>query len=115
MIQPEDLEDTSGETSLVLMIHDARLGDMQSAITAIEIGKKTAGLAEADLPAIKDRLIALKKNARQVSDVVSSQTALVSGEVDIILGGGEWVTAGLTAEKPNLDWTVPKQGALRFV
>lgn len=83
-------------------------------ITAIEMGKKTAGLTEADLPVIKDRLIALKKNARQVSDVVSSQTALVSGEVDIILGGGEWVTAGLTAEKPNLDWTVPKQGAVRW-
>ncbi|MCE2694527.1 MAG: homoserine dehydrogenase [Verrucomicrobiaceae bacterium] len=35
MIQPEDLEDTSGETSLVLMIHDARLGDMKSALAAI--------------------------------------------------------------------------------
>ncbi len=35
MIQPEDLEDTSGATTLVLMIHDARLGDMKSAITAI--------------------------------------------------------------------------------
>jgi len=35
MIQPEDLEDTSGSTSLVLMIHDARLGDMLSALQAI--------------------------------------------------------------------------------
>ena len=35
MIQPEDLEDTSGSTSLVLMIHDARLGDMKAALTAI--------------------------------------------------------------------------------
>ena len=35
MIQPEDLEDTSGETSLVLMIHDAPLGDMKSALAAI--------------------------------------------------------------------------------
>ncbi len=35
MIQPEDLEDTSGETSLVLMIHDARLGDMKAALAAI--------------------------------------------------------------------------------
>ena len=35
MIQPEDLEDTSGSTSLVLMIHDARLGDMLSALDAI--------------------------------------------------------------------------------
>ncbi len=35
MIQPEDLEDTSGSTSLVLMIHDAKLGDMLKALEAI--------------------------------------------------------------------------------
>lgn len=35
MIQPEDLEDTSGRTTIVLMIHDARLGDMQAALTEI--------------------------------------------------------------------------------
>jgi homoserine dehydrogenase len=35
VIQPEDLEDTSGSTCLVLMIHDARLGDVQAAIKAI--------------------------------------------------------------------------------
>ncbi len=35
MIQPEDLEDTSGETSLVLMLHDASLGDMKDALEAI--------------------------------------------------------------------------------
>ncbi|MCA1962582.1 MAG: homoserine dehydrogenase [Prosthecobacter sp.] len=35
MIQPEDLEDTSGQSSLVLMIHDARLGDMLEALAAI--------------------------------------------------------------------------------
>jgi homoserine dehydrogenase len=35
MIQPEDLEDTSGSTSLVLMIHDAKLGDMIQALDAL--------------------------------------------------------------------------------
>lgn len=35
MIQPEDLEDTSGRTTIVLMIHDARLGDMQAALAEI--------------------------------------------------------------------------------
>lgn len=35
MIQTEDLEDTSGSTSLVLMIHDARLGDILQALDAI--------------------------------------------------------------------------------
>lgn len=35
MIQTEDLEDTSGSTSLVLMLHDARLGDILQALEAI--------------------------------------------------------------------------------
>ena len=83
-------------------------------LTGLGIGKKTAELTEADLPAIKEKLFAMKKVARQVSDVVASQTALATGEVEILVGGGEWITAGLSAEKPNLDWTVPKQGALRW-
>ncbi|SKA94425.1 homoserine dehydrogenase [Prosthecobacter debontii] len=36
VIQPEDLEDTSGSTSLVLMLHDARLGDMLQALSALK-------------------------------------------------------------------------------
>ena len=51
---------------------------------------------------------------RQVSDVVASQTALATGEVDVLIGGGEWLTAVLNAENPDLDWTIPKQGALMW-
>jgi len=83
-------------------------------LTGVGIGKKTADLTQDDLPAIKEKLFEMKKVSRQVSDVVASQTALATGEVDIVVGGGEWLTAGLTAEKPNLDWTIPKQGALRW-
>ncbi|WP_441931854.1 ABC transporter substrate-binding protein [Mesorhizobium sp. 2RAF21] len=83
-------------------------------LTGVAIGKKTADLTQNDLPAIKEKLFAMKKVARQVSDVVASQTALASGEVDIVVGGGEFLTAKLSSEKPNLDWTVPKQGALRW-
>jgi spermidine/putrescine transport system substrate-binding protein len=83
-------------------------------LTGVGIGKKTADLKQDDLPAIKEKLFEMKKVARQVSDVVASQTALATGEVDIVVGGGEWLTAGLSAEKPNLDWTIPKQGALRW-
>ncbi|TDU81068.1 homoserine dehydrogenase [Prosthecobacter fusiformis] len=36
MIQPEDLEDTSGSTSLVLMLHDALLSDMLQALDALK-------------------------------------------------------------------------------
>lgn len=35
MLQPEDLESTTGETSLVLMVHDARVGDMKQALAAL--------------------------------------------------------------------------------
>ena len=36
MIQPEDLESTTGTTSLVLMIHDATMGQMKEAVRAIQ-------------------------------------------------------------------------------
>jgi len=81
-------------------------------LTGIALGKPTAELTLADLPAIRSKLFEMKKNARQVSDVVAAQTALATGEVDIVVGGGEWLTAALSAEKPELDWTIPEQGAL---
>ena len=64
-------------------------------MAALAIGKKTSELTEADLPAIKDVLLKMKANAKLVGEVVASQTALATGEVDILVGGGEWVTAGL--------------------
>jgi len=81
-------------------------------LTGITLGKPTAELTLADLPAIRNKLFEMKNNARQVSDVVAAQTALATGEVDIVFGGGEWLTAALSIEKPELDWTIPKQGAL---
>lgn len=115
-VDPKDMEDLSifwsDKYKGRIALYDYYLPMI--GLTGLAIGKNTADLTAADLPAIKEKLFEMKKIARQVSDVVASQTALVSGEVDIILGGGEWVTAGLTTEKPNLDWTVPKQGALRW-
>ncbi|ATN37092.1 ABC transporter substrate-binding protein (plasmid) [Rhizobium sp. ACO-34A] len=115
-VDPKDMEDLSifwsDKYKGRIALYDYYLPMI--GLTGLAIGKKTADLTADDLPAIKEKLFEMKKVARQVSDVVASQTALVSGEVDIILGGGEWVTAGLTTEKPNLDWTVPKQGALRW-
>ena len=81
-------------------------------MAALAIGKKTAELTEADLPAIKEVLLKMKANAKLVSDVVASQTALATGEVDILVGGGEWVTAGIAKENPDLDFSIPKEGAV---
>jgi spermidine/putrescine transport system substrate-binding protein len=75
-------------------------------------GKKTSELTEADLPAIKDVLMKMKANAKLVGEVAASQTALATGEVDILVGGGEWVTAGLAKENPALDFSIPKEGAI---
>jgi spermidine/putrescine transport system substrate-binding protein len=83
-------------------------------LVGLGLGKKTSELSEADMPAIKEKLAAMRAVSKQVSDVVSSQTALATGEVDILVGGGEWITAVLSADKPSLDWTIPEQGAVRW-
>jgi spermidine/putrescine transport system substrate-binding protein len=83
-------------------------------LVAIGLGKKTAALTEADLPAIKDALFKMKKAAKLVGDVATSQNAIATGEVDILVGGGEWVTAGLAKDKPDLDFVIPKEGGIRW-
>jgi spermidine/putrescine transport system substrate-binding protein len=81
---------------------------------ALALGKNPTAITEADLPAIKKKLSALKANAAMVGDVTPVQQALATGAVDILVGGGEWVTAGLAKDKPNLDYIIPKQGGIRW-
>jgi spermidine/putrescine transport system substrate-binding protein len=81
-------------------------------MAAMAIGKKTAEITEADFPAIKEVLLKMKANTKAVTDVAASQTAIASGEADILIGGGEWVTAGIAKENPDLDFSVPKEGAV---
>jgi spermidine/putrescine transport system substrate-binding protein len=83
-------------------------------LVGLGVGIDTADITAANMPKIKKELLALKKASKLVGDVVSSQTALATGEVDILVGGGEWVTAVLSADKPNLDWVIPEQGGLRW-
>lgn len=83
-------------------------------IAAMSIGKKTAELTEADLPAIKDVLFKMKAAAKLVGDVATSQNAIATGEVDVLVGGGEWVTAGLAKDKPELDFVIPDEGGVRW-
>jgi spermidine/putrescine transport system substrate-binding protein len=83
-------------------------------LVAMGLGKKTADLAEADLPAIRDTLFKMKSVSKLVGDVATSQNALATGEVDILVGGGEWVTAGLAKDNPALDFVIPSEGAVRW-
>jgi spermidine/putrescine transport system substrate-binding protein len=83
-------------------------------LAAIADGIETAKLTADNLPTLKQTLFTMKENARSVGEVVASQTALATGEVDIVIGGGEWLTAVLAEEQPELTWTIPDQGAVRW-
>ena len=93
-----------------LAIYDYYLPVM--GLAALAAGKNTADLTADDLPAIRDVLLAWKANARLVGEVVASQTALATGEVDILVGGGEWVTAVLAEENPALNFSIPEEGGV---
>lgn len=115
-VDPADMQDMttlwSGKYEGRIAVYDWYLPMI--GLTALGLGKETATLAESDLPEIRETLFALKDNTAQFTDVVASQTALATGEVDILFGGGEWLTAVLSEEMPDLDWVLPKQGGLMW-
>jgi len=44
------------------------------------------------------------------------QTALVTGDVDIVGGGAEFIVSHLMVdERPDLDWTLPKEDGIRWM
>lgn len=81
-------------------------------LVGLEAGIDTADLGADTLETLREPLMKLNAASKQVSDVVGSQTALATGEVDVLIGGGEWLTAVLNAENPDLDWTIPEEGGL---
>jgi spermidine/putrescine transport system substrate-binding protein len=81
-------------------------------MAALAAGKNTTELTADDLPAIREILLKWKANSKLVGEIVASQTALATGEVDVLVGGGEFVTAGLAKENPALDFSIPKEGGI---
>jgi spermidine/putrescine transport system substrate-binding protein len=115
-VDPADMEDwaslTSGKYDGRIVIYDYYVPII--GLAAIGAGLATADLSVDNLGSLSDPLLALRRASSAVGEVVSAQTALATGEADIVVGGGEWLTAVLLADNPNLDWTIPKQGALRW-
>ncbi|MFK7868740.1 MAG: extracellular solute-binding protein [Roseobacter sp.] len=83
-------------------------------LAAIAEGIPTSEIDADDLEAIGSTLGVMRERAASVAGVVAAQTALATGEVDIVVGGGEWLTAVLSPEQPELTWTIPKEGAVRW-
>ncbi|MTH77076.1 ABC transporter substrate-binding protein [Paracoccus aestuariivivens] len=97
--------------------YDGRIGIYDYYLPALGIVGIAQGLPTSDLngdkiETLREPLMKLKAASKQVADVVGSQTALATGEVDILVGGGEFLTANLHAENPDLDWTIPAEGAV---
>jgi spermidine/putrescine transport system substrate-binding protein len=84
-------------------------------MVAVGLGLRPSEISDATLPRIKDKLFEMKQNAKLIGDVVTVQTALATGDVDIIVGGGEYVTAGLHKDNPSLDWILPDDGGVRWM
>lgn len=113
-VDPADMDSLA---SLWSGKYDGRIAIYDYYLPVLGLVGLHSGIATKDLDAgalekIRDPLMALKGASKQVSDVVGSQTALATGEVDVLIGGGEWLTAVLNAENPDLDWTIPKEGGL---
>lgn len=113
-VDPEDMKSLkalwSGKYDGRIAVYDYYLP--VEGLVGLAQGVATKDLDAAALAGLKEPLFALKKASKQVSDVVGSQTALATGEVDILVGGGEWLTAVLHSENPDLDWTIPAEGGL---
>jgi spermidine/putrescine transport system substrate-binding protein len=83
-------------------------------LAAIARGVSTTDIDADTLPVIGEELATMRSRAASVAGVVAAQTALATGEVDIVVGGGEWLTAVLAGEQPDLTWTIPREGAVRW-
>lgn len=79
-------------------------------------GVKPTDMTLKDLDPVREQLMKIKPNVALISDVVTCQTAIATGDVDIIGGGAEWMVSQLMAtEKPELDWVVPDEGGIRWM
>ena len=84
-------------------------------LIAISMGGHPDDIGMDDLPAIREKLLAMKPNIKLVGDIVSVQNALVNGDVDIILNGAEFSVSGLMPSMPALDWTIFDEGGLMWI
>lgn len=81
-------------------------------MVAIGLGLPDGKVTEAALPAVREKLLEIKKLASVIGDVPTVQNALITGAADIIVAGGEFAVTNLTAENPDLDWIIFDDGSV---
>ena len=81
-------------------------------MVGLSMGIKPADITSDDLEAIRERLLAMKPNVKMIGDIVSVQNALVTGSVDVIVGGAEFAVSNLMPTNPQLDWVISDDGGL---
>ncbi len=78
----------------------------------LSMGLKPATIKRDDLGDIREKLLAMKPNVKMVGDIVSVQNALVTGSVDVVVGGAEFTVSNLMPTNPELDWVISDDGGL---
>ena len=83
-------------------------------LVAMSQGLDPSKLNEGHIPLLREKLTQLKSNIAMIGDPAASMTAIASGDIDIMLGGGDWL-GKIMAENKNMRWTVPKEGGLFYL
>ncbi len=78
----------------------------------ISLGWKPAEINAERLGKIRERLLAMKPHVKLIGDIVAVQNALVTGSVDVIVGGAEFAVSNLIPDNPHLDWVISQDGGL---
>lgn len=95
-----------------IAIYDYYFTAIQTAALLNDI--KPSEITAETMPKLAETLRQLKANAKLFGDIPTVQTALATGDVDIVFGGAEFLVAGLGESKPELTWLLPDQGGLRW-
>jgi len=83
-------------------------------LIAISKGLVPTDVTMENIGSIRERALAMKPFVKTVGDIVGVQSALVNGDVDLIVNAAEFAVSGLQTENPALDWVIFDEGGLMW-
>jgi len=111
-VDPADMQDLatvwSDKYAGRISIYDYYLPVM--GLAAIAEGVATADIDSAALDTLGPVLSQMRSSAASVAGVVAAQTALATGEVDIVVGGGRMADGGVGRGAARADMDHPRSG-----